>query len=44
LEPGRKIMGGTDGKDFALVLLRGSSVVKAEKLPATKEAIVEASR
>lgn len=45
LEPGRKIMGGnTDGeqKDDALILLNGQRVVKAIKLPSTREAIVGA--
>lgn len=42
LEPGRKIMGGTDGKDYALVLLRGTTVAKSEKMPSTREAIIEA--
>lgn len=42
IEPGRKIMGGTDGKGHALVLLAGSTVVKAIALPASKEAILEA--
>jgi hypothetical protein len=41
LEPGRKIMGGTDGKEHALVLVRGDKA-NAVKLPATREAIVEA--
>jgi hypothetical protein len=44
LEPGRAVMGGTDGQDDALVLLAGDKLVKALKLPATKEAIVEACK
>lgn len=44
IEPGRKIMGGTDGKGFALVLLDGPKVVNASPLPASKEAILEACR
>lgn len=43
LEPGRAIMGPSQ-KDDALVLLDGQKVVKAIKLPATKEAIVEACK
>lgn len=44
IEPGRKIMGGTDGKGFALVLVSGGKVVKAIELPKSKEAIVEACK
>lgn len=44
IEPGRKIMGGTDGKEHALVLLNGQRVVKAIKLPDSKEAILEAAQ
>jgi hypothetical protein len=44
LEPGRAIMGGTDGQDDALVLLAGERVIKAVKLPGTKEAILEACK
>lgn len=42
IEPGRKIMGGTDGKGYALVTLSGPRVVKAIALPASEEAILEA--
>ena len=42
LEPGRAIMGGTDGKDDALIVLDGERVVKAVKLPESKEAIIAA--
>lgn len=41
LEPGRALM-GSGQQDDALVLLDGDRVVKAVKLPATKEAILEA--
>jgi hypothetical protein len=44
LEPGRKLMGGMDDKlqkEKALVLVRGEQVVKAIKLPASREAILE---
>jgi hypothetical protein len=41
IEPGRKIMGGTDGKGFALVVLAGDRVLKAMALPPSKEAILE---
>jgi hypothetical protein len=44
IEPGRTIMGGTDGKGFALVLLDGSKVRKAMALPTSKEAILEAAQ
>ena len=44
IEPGRKIMGGTNGKGFALLLLSGSRVVKAGPLPGSKEAILEACK
>jgi hypothetical protein len=40
LEPGRAVMGGTDGKEKALVLLSGDRVLKAIKLPATRPEIV----
>lgn len=43
LEPGRAIM-GSDQKGDALVLLAGDKVLKAIKLPATKEAILEAAQ
>jgi hypothetical protein len=45
LEPGRKLMGGIDDKlqkSHALVLVSGEQVVKAVKLPESKEAILEA--
>jgi hypothetical protein len=45
LEPGRKLMGGMDDKlqkSHALVLVSGEQVVKAVKLPESKEAILEA--
>jgi hypothetical protein len=41
IEPGRKIMGGTDGKGHALLALAGSRVLKAIALPPSKEAILE---
>jgi hypothetical protein len=41
LEPGRKIM-GADQLDDALILLDGETVIKAIKLPDSKEAILEA--
>jgi hypothetical protein len=44
LEPGRKLMGGMDDKlqkSHALVLVSGEQVVKAMKLPASREAIIE---
>jgi hypothetical protein len=41
IEPGRKVMGGTDGKGHALVALAGSRVLKAIALPPSKEAILE---
>jgi hypothetical protein len=44
IEPGRKIMGGTDGKGYALVKLSGSTVKKAIALPASKEEILEACK
>jgi hypothetical protein len=44
IEPGRKIMGGTDGKGFALVLLSGGKVSSAIALPNSTEAIVEAAK
>jgi hypothetical protein len=44
IEPGRKIMGGTDGKGHAMVLLNGVRVLKAIPLPASREAIVEAAQ
>lgn len=44
LEPGRAIMGGTDGKEKALVLLSGERVLKASKLPATRPEILEACK
>ena len=44
IELGRKIMGGTDGKGYALVLLSGPRVIKAIALPTSKEAILEACR
>lgn len=44
IEPGRKIMGGTDGKGYALVILSGSKVQKAIALPASKEEILEACK
>jgi hypothetical protein len=43
LEPGRKIM-GPEQIDDALILLDGTRVVKAIKLPSTKEAIKEACK
>lgn len=45
LEPGRAIMGGTSDdaqKDDALIVLSGEKVLKAMKLPATRELIIEA--
>jgi hypothetical protein len=45
LEPGRAIMGGTSDdqqQDDALIVLSGERVVKAMKMPATREAIMEA--
>ena len=42
IEPGRKIMGGSEGKGQALVLLSGDMVLKAIELPKSKESIVEA--
>jgi hypothetical protein len=42
IEPGRKIIGGTDGKGHALVVLSGGKVLKAIELPKSKEAILEA--
>lgn len=44
IEPGRKIMGGSEGKGQALVLLSGETVLKAIELPKSKEAILEACR
>ena len=44
LEPGRAIMGGTDGKEHAVILLSGERVVKAIKLPASKAEILEACK
>jgi hypothetical protein len=44
LEPGRTVMGGTEGKEHALVVLAGDRVVKAVKLPATKAEILEAAK
>lgn len=44
LEPGRKVMGGTDGKEKALVVLAGERVVKAVKLPPTRPEILEACK
>lgn len=41
LEPGRAIMGSGQADD-ALVVLSGDRVLKAIKLPATREAILEA--
>lgn len=43
LEPGRAIM-GSDQKGDALILLAGDRVLKAIKLPTTKEAILEAAK
>lgn len=43
LEPGRAIMGSSQ-QDDALVILSGQRVVKAIKLPASREAIVEACK
>lgn len=43
LEPGRAVMGASQ-LDDALVVLQGNAVVKAVKLPETKELIVEASK
>ena len=44
IEPGRKIMGGSEGKGHALVLLSGGTVRKAIALPNSKEAILEAAK
>lgn len=44
IEPGRAVMGGTDGKGHALVVLAGQKVLKAIPLPPSKEAIVEAAQ
>jgi hypothetical protein len=44
LEPGHAVMGGTDGKEKALVLLSGDRVLKAIKMPPTRPEIVEACK
>lgn len=47
LSPGRAIMGGTNDSqqiDDALILLDGGRVLKAVKLPASREGILEAVR
>lgn len=44
IEPGRAVMGGTNGKGHALVVLAGQKVLKAVPLPSSREAIVEAAQ